>query len=61
MLVRQQGRSLHSRQAPAWRIFPSDRDIRFEEMEFEIPAANGVAALMEARKLASFARKKMGA
>ncbi len=51
MLVRQQGRSMHSRQAPAWRIFPSDRDIRFEEMEFEIPAAKGVAALMEARKL----------
>jgi FAD-linked oxidoreductase len=51
LIVRSQGRSAHSRQAPAWRIFPSERDIRFEEMEFEIPAANGWAALNEARRL----------
>jgi FAD-linked oxidoreductase len=49
LLVRGQGRSAHSRAAPAWRIFPSERDIRFEEMEFEIPAANGIAALKAAR------------
>ncbi|HWA61071.1 MAG TPA: D-arabinono-1,4-lactone oxidase [Caulobacteraceae bacterium] len=51
LVVRAQGRSAHSKQAPAWRVFPSDRDIRFEEMEYEIPAANGWAALMEARRL----------
>jgi FAD/FMN-containing dehydrogenase len=51
MLVRQQGNRIHTRQAPAWRIFPSERDIRFEEMEFEIPAENGIAALKEARQV----------
>ena len=51
LLVRGQGRSAHTRAAPAWRIFPSERDIRFEEMEFEIPAQNGIAALKAARAL----------
>lgn len=51
LLVRNQGRSAHTRAAPAWRIFPSERDIRFEEMEFEIPAQNGIAALKAARAL----------
>ncbi len=51
LLVRGQGRSAHTRAAPAWRIFPSERDIRFEEMEFEIPAEKGVAALKAARAL----------
>jgi FAD-linked oxidoreductase len=50
MIVRAAGRSAHSRAAPAWRIFPSERDIKFEEMEFEIPAANGIAALKAAIK-----------
>ncbi|HEY5290483.1 MAG TPA: D-arabinono-1,4-lactone oxidase, partial [Caulobacteraceae bacterium] len=36
------------RAAPAHRIFPSDRPTRFEEMEYEIPAANGAAALRAA-------------
>ena len=51
LLVRGQGRSAHTRAAPAWRIFPSERDIKFEEMEYEIPAQNGVAALKAARAL----------
>jgi FAD-linked oxidoreductase len=34
-----------ARQGPAYRIFPSDRTIRFEEMEYEIPRADGMAAL----------------
>lgn len=34
-----------ARAGPAYRIFPSDRTIRFEEMEYEIPRANGMAAL----------------
>lgn len=32
---------------PAYEIFPSDRTIRFEEMEYELPRANGLPALME--------------
>ena len=32
---------------PAYRIFPSDRTIPFEEMEYELPRANGLAALQE--------------
>lgn len=51
LLVRNQSSRIHTRAAPAWRIFPSDRDIRFEEMEFEIPAENGIAALRAARQL----------
>ncbi|CAN5262644.1 D-arabinono-1,4-lactone oxidase [soil metagenome] len=35
------------RQGPAHAIFPSDRTIRFEEMEYELPRANGLAALDE--------------
>lgn len=35
------------RQGPAYAIFPSDRTIRFEEMEYELPRANGLAALDE--------------
>ena len=37
-----------TRTGPAWRIFPSERTVRFEEMEYEIPVANAVAALREA-------------
>ena len=37
-----------SRSAPAWRIFPSERGTRFEEMEYEIPAPQGPSALKAA-------------
>jgi hypothetical protein len=36
------------RVGPAYQIFPSDRNVRFEEMEYELPRANGWAALKEA-------------
>ena len=39
------------RAGPAGRIFPSERNVKFEEMEYEIPAANGPAALKEAMNL----------
>lgn len=35
------------RVGPAYQIFPSERTIRFEEMEYEVPRANGWAALRE--------------
>jgi FAD-linked oxidoreductase len=35
------------RVGPAYEIFPSDRTIRFEEMEYELPRENGLPALME--------------
>jgi len=38
------------RAAPACRIFPSERNTRFEEMEYEIPAAAGPDALRAAMK-----------
>lgn len=34
-----------ARRGPANAIFPSDRTIRFEEMEYEVPRAAGLAAL----------------
>jgi FAD-linked oxidoreductase len=37
-----------SRAAPAFRIFPSERATRFEEMEYEIPAAAGPETLRRA-------------
>jgi FAD-linked oxidoreductase len=36
------------RVGPAYRIFPSDRTVKFEEMEYELPRANGWPALREA-------------
>lgn len=36
-----------TRSGPAWQIFPADRSIRFEEMEYELPRANGLPVLME--------------
>ncbi len=36
------------RVGPAYRIFPSQRNVRFEEMEYEAPRANAWAALREA-------------
>jgi FAD-linked oxidoreductase len=44
------------RAGPAGRIFPSERSVRFEEMEYEIPAAAGPAALREAMRLVRDAR-----
>ncbi|MBL8649020.1 MAG: FAD-binding protein [Sphingopyxis sp.] len=35
------------RRGPAHTIFPSDRTIRFEEMEYELPRAAGIDALAE--------------
>jgi len=35
------------RVGPAYQIFPSDRTVRFEEMEYELPRANGWPALRE--------------
>lgn len=44
-----------TRAAPAYKIFPSERHTRFEEMEYEIPAAAGPdalrAAMAEVRRL----------
>jgi FAD-linked oxidoreductase len=37
-----------TRAAPAWRIFPSERPTRFEEMEYEMPAERGAQALRAA-------------
>lgn len=35
------------RVGPAYQIFPSERNIRFEEMEYELPRANGLRALQD--------------
>ena len=45
------------RAAPAWRVFPSEREVRFEEMEYEIPAAAGAATLRAA--IAEVRRRKL--
>jgi FAD-linked oxidoreductase len=42
LLTRAIGQS--ERAGPAGRIFPSERNVRFEEMEYEIPAENGFDA-----------------
>jgi FAD-linked oxidoreductase len=39
------------RAGPAGRIFPSERSVKFEEMEYEIPAENGPEALRQAMTL----------
>jgi FAD-linked oxidoreductase len=36
------------RTGPAHRIFPSERNVKFEEMEYELPRANGLPAIQEA-------------
>ena len=46
LMTRAMGAS--TRAAPAHRIFPSERDLRFEEMEYEIPAAAGPETLRRA-------------
>ncbi|MFT3978786.1 MAG: D-arabinono-1,4-lactone oxidase [Sphingomonas bacterium] len=43
------------RTGPAWQIFPADRSIRFEEMEYELPRADGIPTLLEA---ISYIRRK---
>lgn len=43
------------RVGPAYRIFPSDRTVKFEEMEYELPRANGWPAL---REVIAWIRKK---
>lgn len=45
------------RVGPAYQIFPSERAVRFEEMEYEMPNANGWAALREA--IAWIRRRKL--
>ena len=37
----------HRRVGPAYQIFPSDRTVPFEEMEYELPRENGWAALRD--------------
>ncbi len=39
-----------SRTGPAFRIFPSERSIRFEEMEYHFPLGAGMKALEEVRR-----------
>ncbi len=52
LMTRASGASM--RAAPAFQIFPSERDTRFEEMEYEIPEAAGPdtlrAAIAEVRR-----------
>ncbi len=43
------------RVGPAYRIFPSERSVKFEEMEYELPRANGWPAL---REVIAWIRKK---
>jgi FAD-linked oxidoreductase len=41
-------KELHRRRVgPAYRIFPSERTVKFEEMEYELPRTNGWPALRE--------------
>lgn len=43
------GPGLASRRlGPAWKVFPSERSVRFEEMEYEVPLDAGFGALREA-------------
>lgn len=43
------------RVGPAYKIFPSERTVKFEEMEYELPRANGWPAL---REVIAWIRKK---
>lgn len=45
------------RVGPAWQIFPGERTIRFEEMEYELPRADGMPTLLEA--VAYIRRKRL--
>ncbi len=42
------GGRVQRRVGPAWRIFPSERTVRFEEMEYELPREAGLPALKAA-------------
>jgi len=37
--------------APAYQAFPSDREVRFNEMEYSVPFASGWACLLELREM----------
>lgn len=37
--------------APAWQAFPSDRDVRFNEMEYSVPFESGWDCLLELREM----------
>jgi FAD/FMN-containing dehydrogenase len=39
------------RVGPAWEVFPSDRDVRFNEMEYSVPFAAGWDCFCELREL----------
>ena len=45
------------RVGPAYKIFPSERTIRFEEMEYELPRAHGLPTLLDA--IAHIRRRKL--
>lgn len=47
MIMRMSSRP-HRRVGPAFKIFPSERTVKFEEMEYELPRANGMPVLKEA-------------
>jgi FAD-linked oxidoreductase len=47
MMMRMSGKPSR-RVGPAWRIFPSERTIRFEEMEYELPREAGLPTLKAA-------------
>lgn len=47
MMMRMSGKETR-RVGPAWRIFPSERTIRFEEMEYELPREAGLPTLKAA-------------
>lgn len=40
---------------PAWRIFPAARTVRFEEMEYEMPRAEGIETMLD---LVDYIRRK---
>lgn len=56
-LMMRASKTASRRVGPAYRIFPSERTIRFEEMEYELPRANGMPALKEA--IAYIRRKRL--
>ena len=56
LMMRMMGGSSR-RVGPAHEIFPSERNIRFEEMEYELPRANGMGTLKEA--IAYIRRKRI--
>ena len=47
-LMMRLSRKPSQRTGPAWQIFPGERTIRFEEMEYELPRQDGMPTLLEA-------------